>query len=132
MSHQRKIIAFCCHWCGYAAADLAGIQRLQYSCDVRIIRLMCSGMVHPEFVVDALAKGADGVMVIGCRLGECHYRDGNYKAAERSGMIIDLMEDLGFEPARFAFHWLSSVETEEFVRAVNDMSQVISVLDADQ
>ncbi len=132
MSYDRKIIAFCCHWCGYAAADLAGIQRMQYPCDVRIIRLMCSGMVHPEFVVDALTKGADGVMVIGCRLGECHYRDGNYKGAERSGMIIELMEDLGFEPERFAYHWLSSVETEGFVQAVKNMSDVISVLGSDR
>ncbi len=128
INQEKKIIAFCCNWCGYAAADLAGTRRLQYPCDVRIIRVMCSGMVHPEFVVEALTNGADGVMVVGCHIGECHYIDGNVKAADRYDMIVELMEDLGFEKERFGLYWISAVEAETFADAVEEMSEAIEIL----
>ena len=102
MDLEPKIIAFCCNWCSYAAADLAGTARMQYPVSVRIIRMMCSGMVHPELVVEALKMGADAVMILGCRLGECHYQDGNHKALARSGMIIELLDDLGVHAAASA------------------------------
>ena len=130
MGREKKIIAFCCNWCGYAAADLTGIQRLQYPPSVRIIRVMCSGMVHPEFVTEALTHGADGVIIIGCKMGECQYRDGNVKAADRAEMIAELMEDLGYEPERFGLYWMSSVETEAFVTAIEEMQESIDSLDS--
>ena len=74
------IIGFCCNWCSYAGADLAGVSRLQYPASLRIIRVMCSGMVHPNLVIEALTKGADGVLICGCHIGDCHYQNGNEKA----------------------------------------------------
>lgn len=125
MSFEPKIIAFCCNWCSYAAADLAGTARLQYPHNVRIIRVMCSGMVHPEFVMDALSQGADGVIVLGCHLGECHYLDGNYKMMARSEMVDDLLEDFGYETERYELAWVSSTEPGKFVEAVTEMTERI-------
>ena len=121
MSFEPKIIAFCCNWCSYAAADLAGISRLQYPHNLRIIRVMCSGMVHPEYVLEALNQGADGVMMLGCNLGECHYQDGNYKALSRSDMIDELLEDFGHDRERFSITWVSSAEPDKFAAAVTEM-----------
>lgn len=130
MDHEPKIIAFCCNWCSYAAADLAGSSRMKYPHNLRIIRVMCSGMVHPELVIEALNQGADGVMVLGCHLGECHYIDGNYKALARSEMIIEMLEDFGFEEERFSISWVSSAEPERFVQAVSEMCEKVKKLAA--
>lgn len=129
MSKDSKILVFCCNWCSYAAADLAGASRLQYPENIRIVRVMCSGMVHPELVVEGLTKGAAGVMVMGCHPGECHYIDGNEKALSRSEMILELMEDLGFEEERFSLTWVSSSEPERFVQMVTEMDKKIRALD---
>ena len=115
--NSPKVIAFCCNWCSYAAADLAGISRLQYPGNIRIIRVMCSGMVHPEMVLHALNKGADGVMIIGCHLGECHYIRGNEMALARAEVIADTLEDLGYESERFQIAWVSSAEPERLAEA---------------
>lgn len=128
MSPETKIIAFCCNWCSYAAADLAGISRLQYPGTIRIIRVMCSGMVHPEMVLHALSKGADGVMIIGCHLGECHYLKGNEMALARAEVIADTLEDLGYESERFQLTWVSSAEPERLVEAFRNMSGRLAVL----
>ena len=128
MSFEPKIIAFCCHWCSYAAADLAGAARMQYPHNVRIIRLMCSGMMHPEFVLDALSQGADGVMVLGCHLDECRYREGSYRALDRADMVVELLEDFGYEPERFNLTWVSSQESDKFVKAVTEMTARIKKL----
>jgi len=128
MSMEPKIIAFCCNWCSYAAADLAGISRLQYPASIRIIRVMCSGMVHPEMVLHALEKGAEGVMIIGCHLGECHYIKGNEMALARAEVIADTLEDLGYESERFQLTWVSSAEPERLVEAFRNMSGRLAVL----
>lgn len=128
MDKEPIIIALCCNWCSYAAADLAGSSRLKYPHNVRIIRVMCSGMVHPELVVESLSGGADGVMIMGCHIGECHYIDGNKKALARSDMITELLEDFGFEEERFGIFWLSSAEPEKFVEAVSDMTDRVKKL----
>jgi F420-non-reducing hydrogenase iron-sulfur subunit len=128
MSHQPKIIAFCCNWCSYAAADLAGISRLQYPGSIRIIRVMCSGMVHPEMVLHALNRGADGVMIIGCHLGECHYLKGNEMALARGEVITETLEDMGYEPERFQLAWVSSAEPERLVEAFRSMAARLAVL----
>lgn len=130
MSLEPKIIAFCCNWCSYAAADLAGTARMRYPESVRIIRMMCSGMVHPEMVVEALNMGADAVMVLGCRLGECHYIDGNHKALARADMITELLDDFGHERERFSLHWLSSAEPDQFVAAVTETAERVRRLAA--
>jgi F420-non-reducing hydrogenase iron-sulfur subunit len=123
-----KIIAFCCNWCSYAAADLAGVSRIQYPCSVRIIRVMCSGMVHPEMVLHALTQGADGVLLTGCRLGECHYNDGNKIALMRAEIIEETLEDFGFESERFQIKWLSAAEPHQFASAVQTMHDTLQDL----
>ncbi len=115
------IVAFCCNWCSYAGADLAGISRMQYPTNIRIIRMMCSGMVHPNFVIDALMKGADGVLMCGCHPGDCHYREGNLKAENRAEAIYLLLEDFGLEPERYRLEWISASESDKFVNVVTEM-----------
>ena len=132
MSPEPKIIAFCCNWCSYAAADLAGISRLQYPGSIRIIRVMCSGMVHPEMVLHALDQGADGVMIIGCHLGECHYLKGNEMALARAEVIADTLEDLGYASERFGLTWVSSAEPERLVEAFRTMSGRLMLLRSEQ
>lgn len=128
MSSSPKIIAFCCNWCSYAAADLAGISRLQYPGSVRIIRVMCSGMVHPEMVLHALDKGAEGVMIIGCHLGECHYINGNELALARAEVITDTLEDMGYEAERFQITWVSSAEPERLAEAFRAFCGRLAIL----
>ena len=128
MKTEIKIIAFCCNWCSYAAADLAGVKRIQYPHNIRIVRVMCSGMVHPQHVLDALHKGADGVMILGCHLGECHYQKGNYLAQERSALISEMLEEFGFEKQRFSLNWVSSAEPDRFAQLVTQMSDRIASL----
>ena len=128
MNKEPIIIAFCCNWCSYAAADLAGISRLQYPGSIRIIRVMCSGMVHPEMVLHSLQKGADGVMIIGCHIGECHYIKGNEMALARAEIITDTLDDLGWESERFQVTWVSSAEPERLVEAFREMSNRLQLL----
>jgi F420-non-reducing hydrogenase iron-sulfur subunit len=123
MSYEPKIIGFTCNWCTYAAADLAGVSRMQYPPNIRLVRVMCSGMVHPKLVVDAFMLGADGVMVMGWHLGECHYLDGNHKAQARSPVIAEMVDSLGLESERFQLVWCSSAEADRFVQAVTQMTQ---------
>lgn len=115
------IIAFCCNWCSYAGADLAGTSRLQYPPNVRVIRAMCSGMVHPNLVMDALTKGADGVLICGCHPGDCHYLEGNLKAESRAQAIALMLEDFGLEPERFRLEWISAAEGQKFARVMTEM-----------
>ena len=128
MSFEPKILAFCCNWCSYAAADLAGTARTPYPHNVRIIRVMCSGMVHPGQVMNALSQGADGVMIIGCHPGECHYLSGNYRAMDRAAMITGLLADFGYEAERFQLAWVSSAEPERFVKTVTEMTDRVRQL----
>jgi len=118
---EPKILAFCCNWCSYAGADLAGTSRLQYPPNVRIIRVMCSGMVHPNMIIEALTKGADGVMVCGCHPGDCHYLDGNLRAESRAQAIDLMLEDFGLEPERFRLEWVSASEGPRFAQVMRDM-----------
>ena len=104
------VIAFCCNWCSYTGADLAGTSRLQYPPNARIIRVMCSGMVHPSMVIDALTKGADGVMICGCHPGDCHYIDGNLKAQQRSEAIKLMLRISGLRRKAFRLEWVSVSE----------------------
>lgn len=122
------IIAFCCNWCSYAGADLAGTSRLQYPPNIRIIRVMCSGMVHPNLIINALTKGADGVLVLGCHPGDCHYIDGNLKTEKRAEAIELMLEDFGLEPERFRLEWVSASEGPRFAQVATEMvEQVKSV-----
>jgi F420-non-reducing hydrogenase iron-sulfur subunit len=122
------IIGFCCNWCSYAGADLAGVSRLQYPPNMRIVRVMCSGMVHPNLVIDALTKGADGVIICGCHIGDCHYLEGNVKAENRKEAIELLLEDFGLEPERFRLEWVSASEGPRFAEVMRNMTETIRQL----
>ena len=125
---EPLIIGFCCNWCSYAGADLAGVSRLQYPPNLRIIRVMCSGMVHPNLVIDALTKGADGVLICGCHIGDCHYLDGNVKAENRKEAIELMLEDFGIEPERFRLEWVSASEGPRFAEVVREMTETVREL----
>ncbi len=118
---QPRIVAFFCNLCTYTAADLAGVSRLKYAANVRVIRLMCSGRVDPQFILDALVKGADGVLIGGCHPGDCHYVEGNYKMLRRHEMLKRMLNDMGIEPERVRLEWISAAEGEKVKRVVNEM-----------
>ena len=125
---QPRIVAFFCNWCTYTAADLAGVSRMKYAANVRVIRLMCSGRVDPQFILDALAKGADGVLIGGCHPGDCHYVEGNYKMLRRFEMLQRTLKDMGIEPARVRLEWISAAEGEKVKRVVNEMTDQVRKL----
>ena len=125
---EPLIIGFCCNWCSYAGADLAGVSRLQYPSNLRVIRVMCSGMVHPNLVIDALTKGADGVIICGCHIGDCHYLEGNVKAENRKEAIELMLEDFGLEPERFRLEWVSASEGPRFAEVIREMTETVRAL----
>jgi F420-non-reducing hydrogenase iron-sulfur subunit len=125
---KPKILAFCCNWCAYAGADLAGVSRFQMPTDVRVIRVMCSGRVPPELVIRALANGLDGVMILGCHPGECHYSEGNYLTRRRAHVLKSLLSYIGIEPERFQLRWVSAAEGAKFSAVVKETTDKITAL----
>lgn len=125
---EPRIVAFFCNWCTYTAADLAGVSRLKYAPNVRVIRLMCSGRVDPQFIVTALAQGADGVLIGGCHLGDCHYAEGNLKTLRRFELLQRMLHTLGVAPERVRLEWISAAEGDKVRTVVNDMVKQIRLL----
>jgi len=125
---EPRIVGFLCEWCAYTGADLAGTSRLKYPTNVDIIRVMCSGRVDPTFVLKAFELGADGVLICGCHLGDCHYSEGNYKAARRMPLLQTMLEAFGIEPQRFRLEWVSASEGEKFASIVREMTAQIKEL----
>ena len=125
---EPRIVGFLCNWCSYSGADLAGTSRLKYPPNVDIIRVMCSGRVDPQFVLKAFQKGADGVLICGCHPGDCHYAEGNYKAARRIPLLKRMLSQLGIEDERLRLEWVSASEGERFAAVVNDMTEQIRKL----
>lgn len=128
VSFRPKILAFCCNWCTYAGADLAGLNRMQYPADIRLLRVPCSGRVNPQFVLKALQGGCDGVLVCGCHPGDCHYTSGNYYAKRRLLVYKRLLEFSGFEPDRFQVRWISGSEAGKFRDTVMAVTERIKEL----
>jgi F420-non-reducing hydrogenase iron-sulfur subunit len=119
---EPKIIGFLCNWCAYAGADLAGVSRIQYPPNIRIIRVMCSGRIDPAFILEALKDGADGVLVAGCHLpSDCHYISGNFKALRRIKLLRKVLEQFGIEPERVRLEWISASEGDKFASVVQNM-----------
>ena len=118
---EPKIVAFLCNWCTYLAADLAGTSRMKYAPNIRVIRLMCSGRLDPQFVLEAFARGADGVLIGGCHPGDCHYQEGNYKALRRFELLKRVLREMGIEEERFRLEWISAAEGDKVRTVVNDM-----------
>jgi len=125
---EPRIVAFFCNWCTYLAADLAGTSRMKYAPNVRVIRLMCSGRVDPQFVLKAFAEGADGVLIGGCHPGDCHYQEGNYKTLRRFLLLQRMLKQLGIEEDRLRLEWISAAEAERLRVAVNDMVEKVRAL----
>jgi F420-non-reducing hydrogenase iron-sulfur subunit len=115
---EPKIIAFLCNWCSYAGADLAGVSRVQYPPNIRIVRVPCSGRINPFFIIKSLSAGWDGILVSGCHPGDCHYISGNYVARRRFAILRDLLVFMGIEPERLNFTWVSAAEGERFGKVV--------------
>ncbi len=125
---EPVIVGLCCNWCSYAGADLAGVSRIQYPPNIRIVRVMCSGMIHPNIVINALTKGADGVLICGCHPGDCHYLEGNLKAEARADAIKLMLQDFGIEEERFRLEWVSASEGSRFAQVVTEMTEEIKQL----
>jgi len=126
---EPRIVALCCNWCSYAGADLAGVSRIQYPPSIRIVRVMCSGMIHPNLVIEALTGGADGVLVCGCHPGDCHYQEGNYKAEKRAEAIRLMLADFGLEEERFRLEWVSAAEGSRFAQVVTNFTEQVRRLE---
>lgn len=120
-----QIVAFCCNWCSYAGADLAGVSRFQYPPTARIIRIMCSGRLEPQFVLRAFELGADGVLVAGCHLGECHYISGNERAQQRIAKTQELLDVLGVDSRRLRLEWISASEGIKFAKTMDEFTKLL-------
>jgi F420-non-reducing hydrogenase iron-sulfur subunit len=117
---EPNIIGFLCNWCSYAGADLAGTSRIKYPPNIKSIRVMCSGRVDPVFILEALRKGADGVLVAGCHPGDCHYQSGNYKTNRRIKLLKRFLAEMAVEPNRVRFEYVSASEGAKFASIVTD------------
>ena len=129
MSERPLILAFCCHYCAYAAADLAGSMRLQYPNNVRVLRLPCTGKVEVNHILAAFERGVDGVMVAGCLEGGCHFLEGNLRARKRVDRAKQILGEIGLEPERLEMFNLSSAECGRFAEIVTEMSERLAGLD---
>lgn len=125
---EPRIVGFLCNWCSYTGADLAGTSRLKYPPNVDIIRVMCSGRVEPSFILKAFQSGADGVLVLGCHPGDCHYMEGNYKTMRRMPLLKKLLNQMGIEDDRVSFDWVSASEGERFASIIKEVTEKIRAL----
>lgn len=125
---EPRIIAFFCNWCTYTAADLAGVSRFKYAPNVKVIRVMCSGRIDPQFILQSLASGADGVLIGGCHPGDCHYSEGNYKMLRRFRLLQRILKSMGIEKERVRLEWISASEGEKVKTVINEMVDTIREL----
>ena len=125
---EPNIVGFLCNWCSYAGADLAGTSRMKYPSNLKSIRVMCSGRVDPAFVLEAFRKGVDGVLIAGCHPGDCHYQSGNYKTNRRVKLLKKLLEELGIDPKRVRFEYVSASEGQKFATVVTEFVAEIKKL----
>ena len=128
MEFSPRIVAFLCNWCSYAGADLAGVNRLQMPPNVHVIRVMCSASVKPEYVFKAISQGIDGVLVLGCHIGDCHYITGNYYTEKRVRLMKRLLEESGLEADRLRLEWVSASEGEKFSKIVTEFTEHVRKL----
>jgi F420-non-reducing hydrogenase iron-sulfur subunit len=129
LTFNPRIVGFLCNWCSYAGADLAGVSRFQYPPNLRVIRVMCSGRVHPSHILEAYKNGADGVLIAGCHPpNDCHYISGNLKAQRRVALLKKLMDQLGIERERLRLEWISAAEGEKFANVVSEFTETLRKL----
>ena len=125
---EPVIIAFVCNWCTYTAADLAGTSRLSYPPNVRLIRVMCTGMVDPQYVIKAFLEGADGVLVSGCHPGDCHYINGNYKARRRVKLLREILPRFGIDERRLRLTWIGASDGIRFAETMHRLAAQLKSL----
>lgn len=125
---EPRIIGFLCNWCSYAGADKAGTAQKPFASNVDVIRVMCSGRIDPHFILKAFQKGADGVIVLACHPGDCHYKEGNYRALQRHQILVQMLEKLGIEKERCRFDYVSAGEGDRYVKIINETTAVIKGL----
>lgn len=125
---EPRIVAFLCNWCSYAGADKAGAAQLPYPPNLAAVRVMCSGRVDPEFVLEAFAQGADGVVVLACHPGDCHYKEQNYRAVARFQLLRRLLEARGVDTRRCRFDFISAAQAQEFADLVTDLTTELRAL----
>jgi F420-non-reducing hydrogenase iron-sulfur subunit len=128
MSFEPRLVGFLCTWCSYTGADLAGTARVKYPPNLRVIRVMCTGRVDPNFVLSALAQGADGVLICGCHPGDCHYIEGNLKCQRRLPITLRLLEGMGIDPRRLRLEWVSASEANRFAEVVREFTEQVRAL----
>ena len=126
--YEPVIVGFVCNWCTFTAADLAGTSRLIYPPNIRLIRVMCSGMVDPKYVIKAFLEGADAVLIGGCWPGDCHYINGNYKARRRIALIKEIMQQYGIEDDRLWLRWIAASEGNMFAETIEEMTKTVKAL----
>lgn len=129
---EPKIITFLCNWCSYAGADLAGVSRMQYPPNTRTIRVMCTGTISPHHILKAFQKGADGVIVAGCHIGDCHYLKGNYMTIKRVAILKELLKFTGFQEERLHLDWISAAEGVRFAELIRTFTQKVKELGPSQ
>jgi len=122
---EPRIIGFLCNWCAYTGADLAGVSRMKYAPNIRILRVMCTGRVDPSFILRAFQLGAEGVLIAGCHPGDCHYQEGNYKALRRATLLRKMLAQFGIEPQRLRLEWISASEGERLRDVVNEFTEQV-------
>lgn len=125
---QPRIVAFCCNWCSYAGADMAGTARKSYPANVKIIRVPCSCRVNPTFILRAFTQGADGVIIAGCHPGDCHYTQGNYFTRRRMTLLMSLLDFMGVDGRRLRLEWISAAEGNKFAQVITDFTATIQEL----
>jgi F420-non-reducing hydrogenase iron-sulfur subunit len=128
MTFEPRILGFLCNWCSYAGADLAGVSRVQYPPNIRVIRVMCSGRVDPAFIFKAFEAGMDGVAVLGCHIGDCHYQTGNLQAEKKIELVRKVLEQVGLQPERLHLDWVSAAEGQRFGEVITDFTEKIREL----
>ena len=125
---EPRIVGFLCNWCSYTGADLAGTSRMKSAPNLRIIRLMCSGRVDPSFILRAFQLGADGILVVGCHPGDCHYQEGNFKALRRVLLLKRILREFGVDERRLRLEWISAAEGEKFAKVSTEFTEELRAL----
>lgn len=125
---EIKVLTFVCNWCSYGGADLAGGLKLDVPSGIRLVKVMCSGRVDPQMVLHGFRAGADGVLILGCHPGDCHYKTGNYFAQNRAAILAPMLEQFGIEPERFRIDWVSAGEGERFAKVTSEMYEAVAAL----
>jgi len=125
---EPKIVGFLCNWCSYEGADSAGKAQKACPANLRVVRVMCSGRIDPQFVIQTFMEGADGVLILGCHPGDCHYKEGNYNALKRYTVLKNMLKGFGIEEGRLRLDWVSATEADKFVQVVSDMVEHVKQL----